>query len=207
MNIVMLAAGLSERMGEANKMLIDCNGISVACRSCINALEYLNTLNENSRLIVVSGYDRTGLEKSLEPCRKFISEKGEYLQMIVTYNPHFKYGQFTSAKAGVSQIPDGEFFFISLADMPFIRADHYSLLRQELKSNDCIRPVFENSPGHPVLCSPQLKKTVLAYPDNAKFTDVISNYKIKKLEISDCSVIRDIDTPQDLAYLNRQSPQ
>ena len=73
MDIVMLAAGTSSRMGKTNKMILPYKGIPLVTYCCLRALEFLQghslESGESCRLIVVTGYRRPSVNKALEPCR------------------------------------------------------------------------------------------------------------------------------------------
>jgi len=198
MNIIMLAAGTSSRMGKTNKMLIPIDGIPMVACCCINALRYLESLNEKSRLIVVTGYRRLSLHKALAPCREFIEKTSSNLEMIEVFNPNFRKGQFSSTKTGVSNVPDCEPFFISLADMPQIRPENYCQISNHKSNADAIRPFSENRPGHPVLLSASMKERILSSPDNLSVSRVLEGCNVEVLIVSGPSWVADIDSPQDI---------
>ena len=80
MDIIMLAAGTSSRMGRTNKMLLPYNGMSMVCHCCLQALEFLQKHSEENgekcTLIVVTGYRSASIRKAIAPCRAFIGKTG-----------------------------------------------------------------------------------------------------------------------------------
>ena len=205
MDIVMLAAGTSSRMGSTNKMLLPYDGIPMVTHCCMQALGFLASFSEQSdttcRLIVVTGYRRQSVEKALLPCREFIGKTDARLEMLIVNNPDYRKGQFNSTKAGVSHVADGQDFFISLADMPLVSSDHYGTLVPLLKDHDAVRPFCENNgekvPGHPVLHASRLRDAMLECPDNSKVSIFLDKYDVFEPSFSDSSWILDVDEAKD----------
>ena len=205
MDIVMLAAGTSSRMGSTNKMLLPYEGIPMVTHCCMQALGFLASYSEKSdsqcRLIVVTGYRRQSVEKALLPCKEFIGKTDARLEMLVVNNPDYRKGQFSSTKAGVSQVADGHDFFISLADMPLVSSDHYGTLVPLLNDHDAVRPFAEYDgrriPGHPVLHASRLRDEMLKCPDNCKVSIFLSKCHVYEPSFTDPSWILDVDEAKD----------
>ena len=205
MNIIMLAAGTSSRMGNINKMLLDYNGLPMVTHCCLKALEFLEEYslqtNTKSRLVVVTGYRRQSTEKALNACKQFIEQTKGLLDMVVINNPNYQKGQFTSAKTGLAQILENQPFFISLADMPLISANHYKALVPLLKDYDAVRPFYNKEPGHPVLHSYSIKETVLSKADDFAMNKLMKNIKVLEKDFDDSSWTFDVDNPQNYLSL------
>lgn len=201
MNIVMLAAGLSRRMGKTNKLLIPYNGNTLVCHSALTALQYLESLDSSSRLIIVTGYRRLSTEKALKPCRLFIENTKAPIELIVVNNPDYKKGQFTSTEVGVSQVKDGENFFICLADMPLINPEHYKTTSVYLKNHDAVRPVVNGIPGHPVYLSSRMKEIILSAKGINSVSGILRKHDLFEYETDDNALIADIDTQNDISCL------
>lgn len=197
-DIIMLCAGTSSRMGRTNKMLLPYKGMTLASYSCLEALKYLSSLKEGGRLIVVTGYRHRSLLKALEPCRAFIEKTSAPVEMIVTRNENYKAGQFSSTKKGAEDLRDGYPFFISLADMPEVQAEHYERLGFVPEWAAAVRPFFEDIPGHPVLHAPSFKNKILKSPDNCSIRELLKNETVCEIKFTDRSWIIDLDTEEDL---------
>ena len=205
MDIVMLAAGTSSRMGKTNKMLLPYNGTALVNHCCLEALRFLERhskeIESSCRLIVVTGYRRQSVEKALLPCKLFIEKTDAPLEMLIVNNPNYRKGQFSSTKVGVAQVQDEKPFFISLADMPLITADHYKVLSPLLPNNDAVRPFSKTAegicPGHPVLHAPWLKGRILECPDDYSVSRILKDCKVSKPEFDDKSWALDIDEASD----------
>lgn len=205
MDIVMLAAGTSSRMGKANKMLLPYKGKAMVEHCCAQALAFLESYalesSETCNLIVVTGYRRRSVEKVLTSCKAFVGSTQAKLNMIIVNNADYRKGQFTSTKVGVSQVQEGAPFFISLADMPLVSAEHYKALADKLEGHDAVRPFYENKedrvPGHPVLHAPCVKKAILEKPDDFTVRGVLKTMDINEVTFTDASWALDIDVPQN----------
>ena len=119
MDIIMLAAGTSSRMGRENKMLLEYDKVPLVTHCCLQALQFLADFslsnNETGTLVVVTGYRRRSVEKALAPCKLFVEDTDAPIRMLIVNNPNYRNGQFTSTKVGVKEVAEGSAFFISLA--------------------------------------------------------------------------------------------
>ncbi len=211
MDIVMLAAGTSSRMGSTNKMLLPYEGIPMVTHCCMQALGFLASYSEQTdttcRLIVVTGYRRQSVEKALLPCKEFIEKTDARLEMLIVNNPDYRKGQFSSTKVGVSQVEDGQDFFISLADMPLVSSDHYGTLVPLLKDHDAVRPFCENNgdkvPGHPVLHAYRLKDILIKCPDTWTVSKILKSHDVIEPSFDDTSWTQDIDMIRDYELISR----
>ena len=205
LDIVMLAAGTSSRMGRTNKMLLPYNGMPMVTHSCMQALAYLEShsqkTGETCTLIVVTGYRRRSVEKALAPCKDFIEKTDANLQMLIVNNPDYREGQFSSTKVGVAQVRQDTPFFISLADMPQIGPEKYGALTPLLEDNDAVRPFCmiggQRTPGHPVLHAPRLKDMLLQYPNDHSVSKILRSFTVNEPLFDDPSWAQDIDTVTD----------
>lgn len=210
MDIIMLAAGTSSRMGRENKMLLEYDKVPLVTHCCIQALQFLADFslsnNETGTLIVVTGYRRRSVEKALAPCKLFVEDTDAPIRMLIVNNPNYRNGQFTSTKVGVKEVSEGSAFFISLADMPLISSEHYAKLVPMLQGHDAVRPFFNNNedrvPGHPVLHSFNLKEKIIQYPDNWTVSKILKSYDVSEPLFDDPSWSQDIDLPQDYQNLS-----
>ena len=211
MDIIMLAAGTSSRMGKENKTLLPYNGMPMVTHCCLEALRFLEKYssenNQSCSLIVVTGYKRRSVEKALEPCKLFVGKTGAPIKLLIVNNRNYRRGQFSSTKIGVAEVEENSPFFISLADMPLITADHYARLVPLLGNHDAVRPFYENKedkvPGHPVLHAFSLKEKLLKCPDSWTVSKVLNVSDTLEPLFDDPSWIQDIDVIQDYQGLNR----
>ena len=211
MHIIMLAAGTSSRMGKENKMLLPFEGMPMVTHCCMQALAFLEQYsqenNESCTLIVVTGYRHRSVEKALEPCRLFVEKTVAPISLLIVNNADYRRGQFSSTKVGTAEVSEGSPFFISLADMPLITADHYRKLVPLLGNHDAVRPFYENKedkvPGHPVLHAFRLKDAILKCPDSWTVSRILKSSDVFEPSFDDPVWSRDIDVPQDYESISR----
>ncbi len=145
------------------------------------------------RIIIVSGFKSDALEEHIE---NLGLNKDRY---ILTCNPKYYRGMFSSIQEGVKH-SQSSLFFIMLADLPLVQANTYAQLLTYHNSCDepfeIIQPMYKNTPGHPVLLSGTTRKVIETLPPTASMREVFSRCRIKRLPWDDPSIIWDIDTPE-----------
>ena len=196
-DIVLLAAGLSKRMGSTNKMLLPVDGMSMCARCAMQGLRFLETLPDGGNLIIVTGYKHRELEKTLAPCIDYVSKSSKALNLIITRNADYRKGQFSSTKAGVGSVRPDVPFFIALADMPETKPENYSVLCPLLEGHDAVRPFSEGRPGHPVLHASSLKARILSMDDRESVRSLLESCNTLNAPVDGESWITDVDYPQD----------
>ncbi len=111
--LLLLAAGLSRRMGAANKLLLPF-GEKTVLETTMEQLEGVAA----GQYIAVMGHEA-------ELISPFLSNR----PWQGVYNPDYPSGKTSSIKAGVRAArPDCSSFMICLADMPLIRSAEYRVL-------------------------------------------------------------------------------
>lgn len=198
MVIAVLAAGTSSRMGEVNKLLLPVNDMTMVANTCLEAVCFLETLNEETYLIVVTGYRKEDTVKALAPVSSYIDRTHSPVNFIITDNPDYENGQFSSTKQALRSVPDGQDFMIQLADKILITRRHYAQLLPYRGQSDVIRPFVGTVPGHPVLFSAKMKKAILNKDDSFTVSRILKNCDVLNIELNDRAFIKDVDTPSDL---------
>lgn len=116
---IILAAGLSRRMGNINKLLIPVDGVAMIRRS-VEA--YIKACD--SRITVVTGYQRAEVETVLRG-----------LDVKFVFNPEFEQGQKTSVAAGLAASPPARATLIGLGDQPFLTSNDLLWLLEQHRAN------------------------------------------------------------------------
>lgn len=117
MKIGILAAGLSKRMGNINKLLIDVGGKTILEHSVINALSYSNDIT------VITGYER---ERSEDILKNY--------PVKVIYNPQYENGQESSLRCLLSHTQSD--IIVTLADVPFLQREDF--MKAEIKDRKSV---------------------------------------------------------------------
>lgn len=111
-------------------------------------------------------------------------------------------GMGASLACAVRAAETAEAYVVALADMPFIRPSSIAAVRDELlKGAALAAPYFRARRGHPVGISSRFRDELagLRGDEGAKTLLAHRAAEIIKVPVGDPAVLRDIDTPSDLA--------
>ena len=182
---IILSAGSSERMG-MHKVLLKFDDR----RNFIQQIteEYLKAGVE--QIIVVVNNEIYGLSK------KGMFQLSEKVELVV--NEHPELGRFYSLQKGVQQlIPENHCFFQNI-DNPFINEKVLNSLVKHKQEADVLLPVFENSPGHPVLFSPSVAHEIMKQHEPGTRIDYfLKKFESKRIGLSDKSICVNINCRED----------
>lgn len=190
---IILAAGLSRRMGDINKLLIPIEGVPMIRRS-VEA--YLHVCD--GEVSVVTGYQRELVEDAL---------LGLDIQFV--FNPDFEQGQKTSVAIGLAASEPAQNTLIGLGDQPFLTASHLVWLLEQHLSNKPQKitvPVQGDKRGNPLIIPFDLRTRLLADRDNPgchKFTRENPDL-VHMVMTQTTAFFRDFDTPEDIDALQAQ---
>ena len=173
MTTIVLAAGLSSRMGQ-NKLLLPFKGSTILETTLKAIMPY------SDRIIVITGHDKEKIEKLLRP----------YPIMFV-YNRCYKDGQRSSSLLGVENVSDDDFMIIP-GDLPYIKSSDIEGVQNMLSKSSISRAMHNEEPGHPVAYRKENREKLLAFPGTMKEYLEASGYA--KFVASIGSIL-DVDTP------------
>ncbi|MHC5212086.1 MAG: nucleotidyltransferase family protein [Planctomycetota bacterium] len=186
---LLLAAGRGARLGTP-KALMDLAGLS-AMERCLDALREGGA----TELRCVLGPD-------MDEAAALAAARGA--QVVVNPQPHR--GQTTSLKAGLSAGPiTGDGFLLQTVDHPLVRPEDVRTLLSAFASRApdiaVVVPSVEGRRGHPGLYAAALAGEFLALDDDEPAHRVLRSRPARVLHVpmDDPWLVRDIDTPQDLA--------
>lgn len=183
---VVLAAGLSTRMGSWKMMLPWKNG-TVLDGTIASALSFCD------RVILVTGYRADELRQ------RYAGHHGVRL----CHNPYFTGGMFSSVRCGVAAL-SGERFFLIPGDMPAVDPQVYSLL-WHYPSCGCIQPCHNGGRGHPVLLPAALREIILSAPAESNLRQLIEAYGCESVAVNSQTIHCDLDTPEQYQQLLKAS--
>ena len=183
---IVLAAGMSTRMGRENKMLYRVQGKPMI-RHVMDAL--LDT--DFDEIIVVLGHEKELVRDAIPSDPKV---------RCIT-NAHYPEGMSTSIKCGVNHIDtDSTHCAIILGDMPFIKAADFDLLIERVRDpeNDMgiTVPTFDGKQGHPIFFSADLFAALKSLPDSdrgAKSVLKSHHDQIQFVSFDHDCILQDID--------------
>lgn len=189
---IVLAAGLSRRMGDVNKLLIPMADGAPMIRQTVSS--YLAICGGG--VWVVTGHEHTRIEAALRD-----------LDVHLVHNPDFAQGQKTSVAAGLAALDYTGDVFIGLGDQPFLTPDDLAwlLIRHRMWGGEKISiPVKQETRGNPIVVPDHIRHRLLAdrrNPGCHNFTR--SNPQlVQNLPTQRDAFCHDLDTPQDIAALH-----
>lgn len=173
MTTIVLAAGLSERMGQ-NKLLLPFKNEAIINHTVRKALSF------SHRVIVVVGNERDKIEESLS-----------IFPVDFVFNSEYRKGQRTSVLAGVKAVVNDDFAVLP-GDLPLLGEEDAAEAVNALNKSSIVRCSFKNIPGHPVVYRKENRERLLTYPGSMK--EYLKETGFISLS-SSLGVIYDIDTP------------
>lgn len=185
---ILLAAGLSSRMGPKNKLLLPYKG-HVLFVNVLNAL-----LDSNlDELIVVLGHDYQAMLPYLTDRRIKIAK-----------NEHYKLGQTSSIIAGLQLVnPKSDAYMICLSDMPYLKSKHINALLNQYrlieKSKAILRPIKNGEPGNPIIFSNYYHSEIIncKAPNGCRKVVEDNQEHISKFDTDSIAYFKDIDTKEE----------
>ena len=187
---ILLAAGLSKRMGGENKLTKEIEGIPLIKRSVKNIIA--SAVDE---LIIVLGYQKEIIEKLID--------KNEKIKFV--FNKNFESGMASSIKTGLNHLSENtKAFFICLGDMPMVNQNTYNKLIEYKNNKEIIVPTYKGKQGNPVLFPKSMKKKLIMTIQGdfgAKKILERNKDKIFNLEINDQSITKGFNNQGDFNSL------
>ena len=107
-----------------------------------------------------------------------------------------------AARAAARLYPEADGYLIALGDMPFVRPSSIAAVRDALAGGAPLAaPYFRARRGHPVALSGTFYRQLLALRGDTGAKQLLADNapRLVKVPVGDPGVIRDIDTPGDLA--------
>ena len=196
---IVLAAGLSRRMGIKNKLLLPFQGKTIVETTIDNLLAA-----QIGEIIVVVGHES---EKVKAVLQNYLLPK-ESGQVRIVENFDYEKGMTTSIQAGI-RAAQNTHYMVCLSDMVLIRPDEYRFLATQFfdflehDPQTIVQPTFENQRGNPVIFSNFYKKDILETTDTEGARSVVQKYKnhLKLVEMPTNSVLQDVDFKEDYEQL------
>lgn len=187
LDVVLLAAGLSTRMGARNKMLLPFRGKPLIRHVAERLIEA-----DIGRVHAVTGFDS-----------ELVAEALQGLDLDIVFNPAFETGQMSSVSAGVRAAPKTTAgVMIALGDMPYLAAADYRLVADAFWAdggNQIAVPFFNGERGNPIIIPPRFIAEVIEGGLNAGCRKLVARRPndVLRIEAELAAFIRDIDTPDD----------
>lgn len=183
---VIVAAGMSSRMGEFKPML-NIGSISIAQRILANFQQA-----GIKKIVMVTGYNATALERHL-------AGRG----VVFLRNEDYETTQmFDSAKIGLQYMKDKcDKVLFTPVDIPMFTASTVQALVDSNAKLAC--PICEGMTGHPILIESSLIDGILADSGERGLKGALERCPAEmiKVAVEDLGTLKDADTPEDYAAL------
>jgi molybdenum cofactor cytidylyltransferase len=184
LNIVglLLAAGSATRFGSDKLSHRLPHGVPIA----LQAARHLHSVTPTVYAVVKPGTQ--ALSQALAEC----------CRIVVCENAAEGMGTSLACAARAAGRVDG--YLVALADMPFVRRTSIAAVRDALVSGAALAaPYFRAQRGHPVGISGALFEELVRLEGDEGAKHLFASHEVRKVPVGDPGVIRDIDTPDDLA--------
>lgn len=180
---LVLAAGLSSRMGEWKMMLPW--GCGVILDSALD-----NALSFCDRVVLVTGYQG----------RRLRQRYGGHARITLCHNENYIQGMFSSVRCGAKRLAPGNFFIVP-GDMPLLSGEIYAALWRHRYHNCCLVPQYNGGYGHPVLLPADMREVILQAKNDANLKDLIKARGRLPVSVATPSIHWDLDTPDQYQQL------
>lgn len=186
---VIIAAGEGRRLGGVAKALL-----KTAQTTFLGRIVELARASGAETIVVVVGRPHDAAVRA-EALRLGIAGAD------IVENPGPERGMSTSIELGFRSIVNrSKAAYLWPVDHPYVTMKTLALLERGLGAHDAARPRFDGRGGHPPLIGSSLFErltTCSGEPEGAR--TVLSHADVVEVEVDDSGVVRDIDTPEDLA--------
>ena len=186
---VILAAGMSLRMGEAKQLLRLGENTLLG-----HVLENVRNSSVNEIVLVLGHAAET------------IKERVAIHSLKVVINEAYRQGMGTSLRAGLSALPAGvNAALIVLADQPFVRPATLDLLIDQYRQSNAqiVIPIYKGFRGNPVLLDRSVFSEVMALSGDIGCRAIFGNHLegIVKVPVEDVGILLDLDSKDDFERL------
>jgi putative nucleotidyltransferase with HDIG domain len=197
---LILAAGLSERMGECKALM------QIARKSALEVIVTRMRSAGVASITVVTGCNE-----------ETVSHEAMRLGCETAFNPAYRSGMFSSVITGVKAIKDGyDAFFLLPVDIPLVKSATYRALIDAFDEGygapEVVYPAFMGERGHPPLIGREMIGPILDWHGADGLNGLLSGHaRSVEIPTADRAVLLDMDTQDDykallLYCMNEKTP-
>jgi molybdenum cofactor cytidylyltransferase len=189
---IVLAAGLSTRMGDNNKLLLPYKNKTIIENT-------VHSINSSSikEIIIVLGKDYEKIIPLIQ-----------HLPVHIELNENFSAGLTSSIQAGILKA-NGSAYMFCLADMVLITSEEYTFICSEFEKAFLSDPkvigvpVYEGKKGNPVVFSSFYKDSITNHIaiDGCKEIVQMNQQHVFNISMKSDHILRDVDTMADYEKL------
>ncbi len=197
LSCVMLAAGLSTRMGQQNKLLIDIQGQSLVRKTARLFCDYART-KALDEIVVVLGHEAEYVAKELID-----------LPLRTVINEDYKLGQMSSVHKGLEALEkETDGIIIALSDLVLLEQADMANLHEAF--NQCNSPIivpqYQGQRANPIILQPSQREAILQGQKNLGCRKLIEKNpeSVTTFEVDNDHFSFDLDTPAAVQELHRR---
>ena len=186
---ILLAAGSGSRFGGDKLLAALPDGVSVGLQSLRNLRAAI------ADVIVVTRPQDAAL-------RAVLQDEGARIEVC----PRAHEGMGASLAHGIRASIDADAWIVALGDMPRIRVATIVAVASALAAGAVVvAPTYRGKRGHPVGFAGALRDALAALSGDTGARDILRTEgdRLQLVECGDAGVLADVDTPADLAQINR----
>jgi molybdenum cofactor cytidylyltransferase len=200
-NVIVLAAGMSRRMGAQNKLLLPFGNSTILETTIHNIMDA-----GIGKMTIVLGHEADIIRQNL---KKFEKLSNLDTPLSICENLNYEKGMTTSIQAGIKATeirnPKSEIgYMICLSDMPLITTEEYTYLANQFADfyrkdkRAIVQPTYQGQRGNPTIFSKTYKDDILNlnHLDGCKPIVQAHQNHLYFVEMPTPSVLRDADTPE-----------
>jgi len=190
---VVLAAGMSSRMGEAKQLL------RLGAHTLLDQVVEIVRGSKVDEIVLVLGHQA-------ETIKETIKKQPRIKNLKVVINESYQQGMGTSLRMGLAALSsETDAALIVLADQPFVRAKTLDRLidRYEQSGAQIAIPTYKGFRGNPVLLDRSVFPEVMALTGDIGCRAIFGNHVegIVKVPVDDIGIVLDLDTKDDVEKL------
>lgn len=184
---IVLAAGISQRMGKDNKLHLTIDGKPLLRHS----LETLCAANLGE-IVVVLGHEHEATHELLDG-----------LPIKTVFNKDYLSGQMSSMRCGLSTLSEpNNGVMVALGDQPALTSEDINVIIDAYHHRDygeVVIPMYQGERGNPIVISANSRDSILAGEKNVGCKQFIKKHPelTVMVEMPNSSVLLDLDTPQE----------
>lgn len=184
---IVLAAGLSSRMGQPKALLPFGDEFLLQ-----HVVRTILATDAAGMVCVVTGHEREKISDSLRSFSVRLAHNASYASG----------GMLSSIQTGVIAVKDAcDAFFIVLGDQPMVRPETINAMTRAWPASKprVMLPTYGGGHGHPILLSAQGSDEIISLPSDATLKTYTSRYADSTIEVrvDDPAILEDIDTPAE----------
>jgi molybdenum cofactor cytidylyltransferase len=193
--VIILAAGLSGRMGHT-KALLRFNDDESFLEHIINVYAEADI----SQIIIVV---------NAESYEMIIRRDFQFLKQVsLVMNAEPEKGRLHSLQLGLKEADAAKYCFVQNVDQPFIDAAIIRSLAAKGGRESSVNPVFNDKGGHPVLLGPGILSFIMDCTDEqATLSELLQFHPLRRIDLHDERVCLNINTTLEYKKVFGREPE